>query len=180
MLIIVPYVSGMLQPKTARTPGAEFVELPASDPYAYWRLIKRLYEHGDDWCIIEQDIVITQEQLDALDTCTEPWCVYGYHRGGVVFAALGTLRLRREVMVAYPNLLTFDTPEHVYFDQCDGTLYGKLRNVNLKEHRHEPNVGHEQSAVRVLHEWKVCREPMAVPLGSSSVWSEANPVPWLT
>lgn len=167
MLIIVPYVDGMLQPKTQMTPGAEFVELPADDPYAYWRLIVRLYEHGDDFCIVEHDIVISREQLDSLDECIEPWCAYGYKRGGAEMVALGVMRLKSWVMAQYPNLLRLETPERVFFDQCDGTLYGKLRAINLTVHRHSPDVGHEQSAMRVLHEWKVSREPI-VPYGSSA------------
>jgi hypothetical protein len=168
-VLIVPYVEGMLHPKTALTPGAEFVELPIGDPYAYWRLIRRLYDHGQDWMIVEQDILITAEQIDSVNECPEPWCVYGYHRGTAEFAALGVLRLRREVMAAYPSLLVRELAERIYFDQCDGTLYGRLNAAGYTPHRHYPNVGHEQSAVRVLYEWKVSRDPTVLPVGSSTL-----------
>ncbi len=166
-MIVVPYIAGMLHPKTAQTPGAEFVELPHDDPYAYWRLIRRLYEHGQDWLIIEQDIIITQTQLDSFDECPEPWCVYGYDRGTANFAALGAFRLRREVMATYPQLLRREMPEDIYFDQCDGQLYGRLYAVGLRPHRHSPDVGHEQSAMRVLFDFRVSREPID-PYGSSA------------
>jgi hypothetical protein len=160
MLTIVPFVPGMLQAKTSRTFGAEFVELRADDPYMYWRLIKDLFRHGDDFCIIEQDIVISEAQLDELETCPELWCVYGYNRGTANFTALGTLRLRRHIMQEWPHLLSLETPQDVYFDQCDGTLYSRLAAAGLKAHRHYPDVGHEQSATRVLGNWRICREPI--------------------
>lgn len=162
-MLIVPYVPGMLHRKTALTSGAEFVELPADDMYAYWRLITRLYTYGDDWCIVEQDIIISAEQIQELWDCPQRWCVFGYRRGMGDVVALGVFRLRWQIMDRWPNLLTgLDVPRMVPFNECDGVIYGRLRSVGLTEHRHYPNVRHEQSAQRVLEEWKVCREPVAL------------------
>lgn len=159
-MIVIPYVAGMLHHETARTPGGEFVQLPEDDPYAYWRLLLALYDHGQDFMIVEQDIIITQAQIDDINACPEPWCVYGYRRGTAEFTALGVLRLRSEVSEAYPQLLHMETPKRVYFDQCDGMLYSRLGAAGYKYHRHYPNVRHEQSAIRVLIDFKVCREPI--------------------
>lgn len=156
-VIIVPYVHGMLRERTARIRAVEFVRLPSDDQFAYWRLLVRVYEHGGDFLLIEQDMAPTDEQIVAIMECSEPWCVFGYLRGTFNMTALGMFRLRKEVYAQYPSLLRRDLPREppIPFDQCDGIIYSRLSAIGLQPHRHYPDVEHDQSAKRVLHEYDI-------------------------
>jgi hypothetical protein len=154
-MIVVPYVDGMLRPRTARIEVAEFVRLPADDPQAYWRLLVRLYEHGSEFLIIEHDNWMSEGMIDEIMECPEPWCIRGYDRGGAIMLALGVFRLRADVHRAYPDLLRREVPPIINFDQCDGWFYTRLQIAGYKPHRHFPDADHDQSAKRALFEYDV-------------------------
>lgn len=147
----------MLRERTARIRRAEFVRIDAADIYAYWQLLVRVFEHGGDFLIIEQDMAPTDEQITDIMDCPEPWCVFGYFRGTFNMCALGMFRLRKEVYAAYPSLLRRDLPINppVPYDQCDGVIYSRLGACSYEPHRHYPDVEHDQSAKRVLHEYDI-------------------------
>ncbi len=83
---------------------AETVELSAGDDGAYPRLLAALWASGADWCVVEQDVVVTPTTLTDLDACPFPWCVAPPH-GRPGLAWLGAVRFRSALMAEHPDAM---------------------------------------------------------------------------
>lgn len=145
MHIIVPYVAGSLQPETERSltpwPGPVEKKLLA-DPYEYWNLIRECWLAGVDFCLVEQDMAPTVDQLAGLEDCPEEFCSYPYMRESVETLALGLTRLRGSFTRRYRTLLELETPPRVHYSECDGWLYGRIAHTGMVVHRHSSYVAH--------------------------------------
>lgn len=139
MHIVVPFVSGQLQPETeaALHPWPGPVEkIKLADEFAYWRLIRLKWSEGVDFCLVEQDIAPTIAQLRELEDCPEDWCCFQYYREGGVTDSLGCMRVRGRLSLASPGLLDNETPAEVHYSQCDGWLYTRIGSLNRRVHVH--------------------------------------------
>lgn len=145
MKIYLPYAEGMLQPETEYSmigwPGEVHKEV-MPDEYAYWRMIQRLWRDGIDFCLVEQDIAPTLEQLRELEDCGELFCSFAYLRESVETVALGLTRVRGKLCQDYPRLLETEVPNRVSFHECDGWLYSRIGHTGTVVHRHDGLVKH--------------------------------------
>src|ERR1035437_7170921 len=88
-LVVIPFVRGLLRRETIdAAPNAHFVDVGGADD-SYWRLLCRLWEQGNAFALIEQDISPTRAQIDTLWACSAEWCAFPYNQGGIVTTALG-------------------------------------------------------------------------------------------
>lgn len=83
---------------------AEAVDVSGAED-AYWRLLSELWAAGDDFCIVEHDIVVDAGTIAGMAACAEPWCAceYPYLRGHC--AGLGCARFRSGLLRATPGLM---------------------------------------------------------------------------
>ena len=107
MRVVLAYT--MLVPEVTRALDAsevdwEGVDVSDSDE-AYWELLDDLWNYGQDFAIIEHDIVVSPGTLKSFEECPEPWCAarYPYLRG--FYAGLGCVRFRSSMMQAAPHLM---------------------------------------------------------------------------
>ena len=95
MLVVVPFVDGMLHPATGRAVlesgfPHQLHQLDRSDYGAYARLFRQLWRRGEAFAICEQDVVPTPGQLRELRDCPAPWCSFlpteGLYPDGPMFS----------------------------------------------------------------------------------------------
>jgi len=160
MLIVCPYVEGKLQAETltALTMHApklvEFVKLDADDAYAYGKLIEDLWANQEDFALVEQDIVIRPDVVNAFLQCQYFYCAFPYAWSTNIGPALGCTRFRRTLMHAYPNTAKEATASGTTWKQLDvvfmrRVLAGKYK---VQPHVHVPPVEHLNEEKKLLPE----------------------------
>lgn len=138
-------------------PGTIFVDVTLDESkgdrpnhdHAYWRMLAEIWAKGEDFAIIEHDVICRPDVAEQFDACPEPWCVFSYanmcHDACREAWAnmLGATRFRAELIAAVPDALTSITkPEHLdWHNVCDG-LGLNLRAAGYKHHWHTPHVAH--------------------------------------
>lgn len=113
------------------------------DDYAYGRCLERLWEGGRDFAVVEQDIVIRPDVVDAFTACPEPYCCFPYSWSTEVGPALGCTRFRSELLAAHPEAMreavatpsAYGQPGH--WRQLDVYL---MRRILRDRHRLQPHV----------------------------------------
>lgn len=95
MLVVVPFVDGMLHPATARALTSwrgrkQFHQLDRDDKGAYGRLVRSLWGRQETFTIVEQDVAPSVGQLAELASCPMPWCTFledsGLYPDGPMFS----------------------------------------------------------------------------------------------
>ena len=138
MRVVLAYT--MLVPEVTRALDAsevdwEGVDVSDSDE-AYWELLDDLWSYQADFAIVEHDVVVQSGTLKSFEECPEPWCAAPYPYFVGMYAGLGCVRFRSEVMKAVPGLLgevaiKADT-KHPSKHWC--ALDSRIQNV-LQRHR---------------------------------------------
>lgn len=107
-LILVPHVPGMLREPTVQAAENSrqrylLATLDPADDGAYASLLIKHWDGYADLIVMEQDMVVTQEQIGGLIGCDQWWCGHRYHVGeGRYTTGLGLCRFSREVQQRYP------------------------------------------------------------------------------
>ena len=132
-------------------------EYVGDDDYAYGRALERRWAHGVGFAVVEQDIVIRQDVVDAFDECPEPYCCFPYAWTTDIGPALGCTRFRSELLSAHPEAMrdavatpsAYGQPGH--WRQIDVYLMRRiLRDRHgLQPHVHLPPVEHLNEAKRL-------------------------------
>lgn len=105
MRVIVPFTNVSEQTREALDGRAEYIDVSAS-PESYFYLLKKLWEDAQDFCIVEQDIVVGPNTIEDFERCPEPWCLSPYpYIGQAEYQGLGCMRFRHAFMKVYPDLL---------------------------------------------------------------------------
>lgn len=108
--VVVPYVGRYLHPTTdqlVRASGhrAIFVPLPPGDPFAYAHLLTLLWNIGESFVIVEQDMAPTSGQLSEMVRCGHRWCGHRYYRADQLMSmSFGIVRFGADVMADHPHL----------------------------------------------------------------------------
>jgi hypothetical protein len=113
MIVLVPFVAGMLNPETTRLLKAhvpagvpvEWRELDPDQPCAYSRLLMEAWAWPGDLLIIEHDIGIHPGVVEALAECRQPWCGFPYPIGEQSLVCLGCTRFTAHLKATLPGLM---------------------------------------------------------------------------
>jgi len=73
----------------------------SSDDFAYWRMMKGVWEKGEPFIIVEHDVLVWPDTIALLDACPRQWCSQRVHsvdvgHGRAWVAALGCAHFRPE------------------------------------------------------------------------------------
>lgn len=156
MLIVCPYTSAGLRAETwsrlgeLAQQGYDVRPILLRQEDAYWQLLSQLWSGGEDFCLIEHDIVPHAGVLPAFVDCPEPWCTfaYPYDRFGLYHGS-GCARFRHALMRLEPDLLErvaetnggeLHPPKH--WCTLDAFIQMHLGARGYAQHRHEPPVTH--------------------------------------
>lgn len=168
-VVVRPYVPGMLVGESRGHP----INVGASQ-YDYYDLLVELCQRGQDFVVVEQDMVPPEGSIDALFACPQPWCGHSYavQLGDVVeiFGDLGTLGLTGFKGPAVQWLgLVLSGWSPITWSRLDGMVYRALRIAH-------PPMGHDPSQPVEMEGFRVHRHyPDAGHLHSYS--GQPNPIP---
>lgn len=143
MKIVTVATPGALKDETSSAllefwPGEHHLHLiQPGDLMGYGRILRDYWEAGDDFMVIEPDIVIRKDVADAFINCP---CVYGcfpYNWLTDCGAALGCTWFRKEILQAVPDAMARVQAQNVTWRQVDVIL---MRHVLAREHGHQPHI----------------------------------------
>lgn len=147
----------------------EMARLDPTDSEAYWRLMAALWHSGDDFCLVEQDMVVPEGGLARLEACPEEWCGIPYWLYSSWGVWHGVTRYRASLTARFP-----DIPEQIEtrrWASLDSAWINHLRLHGLEEaHWHWPPARH-------LNPRREPRQPAAVNCGSCQADVTRHPSP---
>ena len=154
MRLVCPYVPAGLRDETIDALEAldrplEMIDVSASDE-SYARLIARLWHDGEDFLLIEHDMIPTKDAVEHMECCPRWWCANAYrvnHQVGDVIMGLGFTRFRAElceVMADAPARAPRWSGRYPrrHWIGVDARLTRVLGEAGMAPHRHLPDVGH--------------------------------------
>lgn len=115
--------------------GAEVVKVEGD--YGYGNLVADLWESGQSFLLVEQDVLLTQAVRDSLERCERPYCSapYNLRDGRGLGVSLGCVRFAGVLTENYPGVAT--PWREVRWDLLDGAVDRTLREVvKLEPHVH--------------------------------------------
>jgi hypothetical protein len=113
--VVVPYTEKHPEVLAALA-GSDLQAFKVGDDDRYWKLLKKLWTKGEDFIIVEHDIVIRPDTISGFDECPEPWCVAPYPFAHRLCAGLGCVRFRKELLRDFPEIMDeVDKREHPRF-----------------------------------------------------------------
>lgn len=144
MIVVIPTPADDPEPPAARalrTEGLWAITAVCADPFSYGRLVAALVGSGDDFVLVEHDVVPWPGAVRELMVCqhAEAACVFEYHnlgfRGGFGYS-LGCSRFRD------PGRLGLDLDEiaETPWQMVDTRLWEMAGHPPA--HVHAPGVGH--------------------------------------
>lgn len=146
MIVVCCYVPGMLKAETEvaiRQSGEPFAffSLDGDNPFSYGRTLAKMWaqclDSGDDLCVVEQDVVIRPDVVEAFRDCP---CEYGgfpYSWGTDVGVAMGCTRFRSSFIARYPAAMQQAVGKNVTWRQFDVVFQ---RHILVREYGEQPHL----------------------------------------
>jgi hypothetical protein len=148
VLILVPYVDGMLRPETMAAiheSGHAYLTQPIdpADPYEYAGWFRNWWRMPMDLIVIEQDMVPTPAQINELAYHPDPWVGARYHVGnGQYTTGLGFCALGAKMRQSHP-----DAGVNITVDQRgNGNLVDWI-SLNENVERHLTRLGETMTVI---------------------------------
>jgi len=122
---------------------AEYYHCDRDDSYhemmlSHWRA-------GEDFCVVEHDIVVWPSALNELEQCTALWCTRPYYCSvGWILDGLGCTKFSKELIEKYPDFLLEPFPPccmHTrYYCGLDRLIAHRMQQLGIAPHVHLPGV----------------------------------------
>ena len=150
MKVVVPYATlspGVLE--ALREGGSVPEPVYVGDtPTSYHGLVERLWQHGETFLLVEQDVIVRADTAGVLEACPDGWCGFAYSIGSHYGAYLGCTRFRAEFLAdhagafaAIAQLRDDGTPRR-YWGRLDTRLKQVLETQGAVMHVHWPALEH--------------------------------------
>ena len=126
---------------------ADYIDV-SSSPTAYQSLLATVWQAGSAFCIVEMDIVVYPDAIEAMERCPSPWCVTAYNVGSEYAGYLGCVKFGDALVADQPDVFTEinrlpdDGTPRGYWGRLDTRLERVLRERGYTKHTHWPAVGH--------------------------------------
>ena len=143
--IVCCYIDGMLRPETEDAlvgqagPMVDLVRLSDS-PHSYGQTLAAYWRRGAegeyDLAIVEQDVVIRPDVIDAFLNCPCEYGAFPYSWGPEVGPALGCTRFRVPFMQRYPDAMRLANLRATW-RQLDVVFQ---RHILVREHGEQPHI----------------------------------------
>lgn len=146
--VIVPFANAVTQPGTLAVVKMNltcqglyprFVDLTTKldQEFAYWRLLRELWEEGKPFILVEHDILPWPGALKGMWECPEPWCAHRYTVLGSYCAYLGCTKFDPARLGACPL-----PDEPTEWQKLDMLIVRELAKREHRGHVHDPPVCH--------------------------------------
>lgn len=114
-----------------------FVQLPKEDQQAYGRLLAANWNKGQSLAIVEQDIVVRPDIIEAFRNHPEGYICFPYPWRTDIGPALGCVRWSSEFMEAHPTVMDEAVAQNVSYLQFDVVL---MRHILVRRYGIQPTV----------------------------------------
>jgi hypothetical protein len=135
---------------------------PMLDTESYFELVAVFWAACQDFAIVEHDMELAHDELDAFERCPELWCAHSYEvfSGDLATAyggpfGLGCVRFRAELLDKHPDAVMVAGEMNIHpvhpqrsYAVMDSTLTQVLRSRGEVPHQHFPNVRHHHAYMR--------------------------------
>lgn len=147
--------------------------LTDGDVFGYGKTLQKHWEQGEDFAIVEPDIVIRKDVADAFLNCPYAYCCFPYAWVTNIGPALGCTRFRTEFLRDHPTAMREATNTGVSWRQLDVVLQRHILWGVHKEqpHVHLPPVEHLNEAKQLM-EGADPTPMMAVPTDIGNLCAE--------
>jgi hypothetical protein len=123
--------------------GYEVLEVQMSDPQHYGRLIRHMWDIGNGFVLVEDDVVPWPGAVQQLLDCEHDWCAFRHPRTnanpGSLCLGFGCVRFSH-ALVRRHRVDTLDGSQR--WDEVDGAVIGVLDTAGETCHEHSPPVAH--------------------------------------
>jgi len=140
MRLVFPYTERHPEAIAALPVEAEQTDV-SSDPEAYWRLLREAWRSGEDFLIVEHDMVLPPGAILAFERCRREWCAHPYFMYGTWGTWHGVTRYRGSLTRRLPTL-----PDEIVnraWPALDSAWINNLRRAGYNEgHWHWPPARH--------------------------------------
>lgn len=110
------------------------------DGDAYWRLLRDTWAEGREFFVVEQDVIVWQGGIRALEECTESWCTYPTMcHGRMISTTLGAVKFGSQLLERNPGIWDDIDPEWFHLD---AHFADKMGWPYIKPHAHWPPATH--------------------------------------
>ena len=160
--VVVPYVPGMLQPATVESlgdlPGVRYSEIDPDDDAGYSRVLIALWEAGESFVIVEQDVAPPPGWFYEMDACPNRWCTRP-PAGRIGLDWLGCARFSAPLLAEHPTImadamaLTDDGDTPGTWRKADVRLARTLRVEHVAPCQHMPPVEHHHPVTPGRQPW---------------------------
>lgn len=145
-----PFSAGALElarnAVTKHAPNVEMVDLGERHD-AYYTLLRQLWEDGEAFLIVEQDVEIHADVIPDLEACAGEWCGYLYGAPGnkpdeplFMEAALGCTRFSSSLLERFPSFMA-ELPVRDW-RRLDCEIKPRLLTLEVAWCAHTPAVAH--------------------------------------
>ena len=157
MKIVTCFTPGQLKDETVQalaTYGKDvhLILLKPGDETAYGRQIAKLWRQEESFAIVEPDIVIRGDVVDAFENCTCEYGAFPYPWKTNVGPALGCTWFRDSFITKYPSAVEQAGPRSISWRQFDVVFmrHVLVRKYGEQPHVHLPPVVHLNEAKQLL------------------------------
>lgn len=140
-LVVCPYVE--IQPATriflTEVEDGNVDYRRVDGDFGYCRLLREMWARGDEFIVVEQDVVPWGGATAHLCECDRPWCLFGYRHDSDFTeqtAHMGCVKFGSALIEATRGVWDADT----HWSQCDLLLDRVGREAGLVPHQHYPHV----------------------------------------
>jgi len=146
MRIVVPFTKLHVETMHAlESAGADYELALVGEDDSYWRLLYDLWRTGEDFVVVEHDIVVRPSVFDEFEECENEWCVAPYPFVYRLCAGLGCTRFRASLLQRFPEIMDeVDRMEHPEFPgrrnwrTLDAAIRDLLWERDVDRCRHAP------------------------------------------
>jgi hypothetical protein len=115
----------------------------------YWELLDACWSAGEEFIIVEQDIVVLPKTLDELELCPHDWCAAPYpYLDEPAAWGLGCTKFSDRIMARHPRIMEqvamMSNEQHPPKHWCtlDAFVWKALTDAGETRHEHGHVVGH--------------------------------------
>jgi hypothetical protein len=154
LLVLVPYVRGSLRDQTvdalrSQSDATIVLQDVGGSQWDYFEAVSRLVDYGEDFAIVEQDIVMPPDGIAQYLSCSEAWDCFDYpiYKGMIsqvdpfgVPGAWGAVRFRKQIFRDLRYAL--DHADRATWSAIAANVEACLVSMGHRPHLHTPPAGH--------------------------------------
>lgn len=150
MRVFCPYTE--ISPATRAaldSSGCEWIEAEVAGDAGYWMLLDWLWQQGEDFAIVEHDVIPAAGALASFEACGNDWCSCPYPYLAGTYAGLGCTRFRARIMATHPDLMevvagisTDENHPPKHWCRLDAYMRNALMQRGERQCVSHPEVGH--------------------------------------